>query len=329
MIDRRTFLCGLTLWTLSAPLAVEAQPAGKVWRIGVLTSAACPDEAGPPLRMLSEGLRERGHTVGKTVVFECQRSDEGSEVRFRELAADLVRLKVDLIIGVSSAATRALRTATKTIPIVALDSETDPVASGLASSLAKPGGNITGIFLDAPEISGKRLQLLKEAVPRLSRVVALWDASTDPTPLRATETAARSLGLHLRTVTIRSPKDLEGAFRTAAKEQADGVVLLGSALMRFHLARIVDLALQRRLPTIAHFPHWAQDGVLMSYGPDLGLLYRQAASFVDRILKGAVPGELPIERPTKFELVINLKTAKSLGLTIPPSVLGRADQVIQ
>ena len=283
----------------------------------------------PPGRMLSEGLRERGHTVGKTVVFECRRSDEGLEVRFRQLAADLVRLEVDLIIGISSAAIRALWRSTTTIPIVAIDVETDPVGSGLAVSLARPDGNITGIFLDAPEISGKRLQLLKEAVPRLSRVVVLWDASTDPTMLRATETAARSLGLHLRTVTIRSPQELEGAFRTAAKEHADGVVLLGSGLMRFHLARIVDLSLQRRLPTIAHYSHWAQDGVLMSYGPDLGLLYRQAASFVDRILMGAVPGELPIERPTKFELVINLKTANALGLTIPPSVLGRADQVIQ
>jgi putative ABC transport system substrate-binding protein len=311
-----------------APLAAHGQQTGKVWRVGVLTSAVCPDEPGPG-RMLSEGLRERGHTVGKTVMFECRRSDEGREERFRQLAADLVRLKLDLIIGVSSAAIGALRLATKTIPIVAIDAETDPVGSGLAVSLARPDGSITGIFLDAPEISGKRLQLLKEAVPRLARVVALWDASTDPTMLRATEMAARSLGLHLRTVTIRSPQDLESAFGTAAKEKADGVVLLGSGLMAFHLAKIADLALQRRLPTIAHFPHWAQGGVLMSYGPDLGLLYRQVASFVDRILRGAVPGELPIERPTKFELVINLKTAKALGLTIPPSVLGRADEVIQ
>lgn len=328
-MNRRTFLCGLTLAALAAPLAGEAQQAGQVWRIGFLTSAPCPDEAGRPGRMLSEGLRERGHTVGKTVVFECRRSDEGSEGRFRELAADLVRLKVDLIIGISSAATRALRSATKTIPIVALDSETDPVASGFALSLAKPGGNITGIFLDAPEIHGKRLQLLKEAVPRLARVVALWDASTDPMPRRATEAAARSLGLHLWTVTVRSQEDMEVAFRTAKKEQADAVVLLGSALMRFHLARIVNLARQGHLPTIAHFPHWAQDGVLMSYGPDLGHLYGQVASFVDRILNGAMPGDLPIERPTRYDLVINLKTAKAIGLTIPPSLLLRADHVIE
>ena len=207
------FAVSLTL----APLAAQGQQAGKVWRIGVLTSAVCPDEAGPPGRMLSEGLRERGHTVGKTVVFECRRSDEGLEVRFRQLAADLVRLKVDLIIGISSAAIRALWRATTTIPIVAIDVETDPVGSGLAVSLARPDGNITGIFLDAPEMSGKRLQLLKEAVPRLSRVAVLWDASTDPTMLSATETAARCLrGLSESTSSSAPPRASDSARRAIA-----------------------------------------------------------------------------------------------------------------
>ena len=325
---------GLTLTTLVAtvlllvatPLAAEAQEAGKVWRIGYLTSGRCPDESSAGGLML--GLRERGHVVGKTVVFECRRSDEGREERFRELAADLVRLKVDLIIGVSSVATRALRPATDTIPIVALDLETDPVVSGLAVSLARPGGNITGIFLDALEMNGKRLQLLKEVVPRLSRVAALWDASMDAAPLRATETAARALGLHLQAVALRSEKDFDAAFRTAANGQAGGVVLLESPLMRLHQKRIVDLALKGGLPTIARDPQFAQGGGLMSYGPDVRQLFQQLASFVDRILKGAPPGQLPIERPTRFYLVVNLKAAKALGLQISPALLLQADHVI-
>ena len=206
----------LTLSLFALLLVAKTQPEEKVWRIGFLTSAACPDEVGPPGRMLLEALRERGYTVGKTVVFECRRSDEGTEKRFRDLAADLVRLKVDLILGVGSAATRALRPATKTIPIVAIDLETDPVGSGLAVSLAGPGGNITGVFLDVPEISGKRLQLLAEAVPRLSRVVALWDASTDPT-MEVHERRRMSRGDDAQLLSPRSPAWLLGGLDTTVR----------------------------------------------------------------------------------------------------------------
>jgi len=322
-----TLATAVALLLCVAPLAA-AQEAGKVWRIGFLTSGGCPDESSAAGLMLFEGLRARGYVVGKTVVFECRRSDEGREERFRELAAELVRLKVDLIIGISSAATRALRPTTKTIPIVALDLETDPVGSGLAASLARPGGNITGVFLDAPEMNGKRLQLLKEAAPWLSRVAALSDATMDAVPLKAMETAARSLNLRLQTVEIRSPKDFDAAFRTVAREHAGGIVVLESPLTRLHQKKIVDLALKAGLPTIARDPLFAQAGGLMSYGPDVRQLFQQLASFVDRILKGAPPGQLPIERPIRFYLVVNLKTAKALGLQIPPALLLQADQVI-
>jgi putative ABC transport system substrate-binding protein len=279
--------------------------------------------------MLVEGLQARGHVVGDTLVFVCRNADEGEAARFRALAAELVRLKVDLIIGVSSAATRAIRPEAGTIPIVALDLETDPVASGLAVSLARPGGNITGIFLDALEMNGKRLQLLKEAVPTISRVVALWDPSMDAGPLRALETAAVSLNLRVKGIAIRSPKDFEAAFRTAAREHANGIVLIESPLMRIHQKRLVDLALQDRLPIVARDQRFAQGGGLMSYGPDVPQIFRQAVSFVDRILRGARPGDLPIERPSRFYFVVNLRTAKALGLTIPASVLARADQIIE
>ena len=311
------------------PLAAEAQLARKVWRVGFLTSAGCPVESSAMGPTLVEDLRARGHVVGETLVFVCRNSDEGEDARFRALAAELVRLKVDLIIGVSSAATRALRREAGTIPIIALDMETDPVASGLAVSLARPGGSITGIFLDALEMNGKRLQLLKEAVPSLSRVVALWDPSMDAGPLRAAETAAVPLKLRVQGIAIRSPKDFEPAFRTAARQHADGILLIESPLMRIHQTRLVDLALQGRLPTIARDQRFAQGGGFMSYGPDVPQMFRQAISFVDRILRGARPGDLPIERPSRFYFVVNLRTAKALGLTIPTAVLARADQIIE
>lgn len=320
---------------LLAPCGAWAQPRpgptpapAKVARIGCLSSGDCPGDT-PTSAAFIEGLRDRGYVIGQNIAIECRYSGEATDEQFRRFAAELVRLEVDVIFAVSSTATRAVRPATSTIPIVALDLETDPVASGLARSLAWPGGNITGIFLDALELNGKRLELLRQVVPRLSRVAALWDASMDPAPLRATEAAMRAAGVSLRTIAIRSPKDLDAAMRAAAKERMDAVVVIQSPILDVHKKTIIDLALQSRLPTIALFPTFVQDGGLMSYGPDVRDLFRYSTSFIERILKGAKPGNIPIERPTRFYLGLNLKTAKALGLTIPPSLLLRTDHLIQ
>ncbi len=276
-----------------------------------------------------EGLRTRGYVVGQTIAIECRSSDQADDQRFRAMAGELIEAKVDVIVGISSTATRALTPLTRTIPVVALDLETDPIASGLAASLARPGGNVTGIFLDAVEVSGKRLEVIRELVPRLSRVAVLWDASFDPAPLRAAEVAARAIGIELRTLAIRRPEEFGGAFEAAVRERTGAVVIIQSPFMDVHGAEIAALALKRRLPAAGLVPTFVKQGGLVSYGPDVLELFRHLGSFVDRILKGARPGELPIERPTRLYLAINLKTAKALGVTVPTSLLARADQVIE
>jgi putative ABC transport system substrate-binding protein len=310
--------------------AVCAQVAAKVPRLGVLTpGGGCPGDSSRPTTMFFEALKIQGYVPGQSLRIECGYSDNLSDEEFRRLATELVRLDVDAIFAVSSTATRAVRPATTTIPIVALDLETDPIGSGLAASMGRPGGNITGIFLDARELNAKWIELLRHAVPKLSRVVALWDATMDPTPMRQTETVARSLGIQLQVVAIRSPSDLDAALRTAARDRVDAVLVMQSPITDVHRKKVADLALQSRLPTIAMFPTFARDGGLMTYGPDIEQLFNHAGLVVGKVLKGARPAETPIERPTHFYFVINLKTARTLSLTLPPALVQRANEAIR
>jgi putative ABC transport system substrate-binding protein len=330
-MNRRTFLS--IAGTLVTPLVVEGQQKGKVYRVIELNPIppATPGTqqlANGPYKVFRQALRELGYVQGMNIVVE-DRFAGGSEERLREYAAEGVRLKADVILAVSSAAVRMAANATKTIPIVGLDLESDPVASGLVASLARPGGNLTGFFLDLPELNGKRLELLKEAIPGIARVAFLLDATMDSAPRRAAEIAARQLGLSLQLVEARGARDLEGALHAAVRGGSRALMIHESPLLSTQPQRIADLTVKHRLATTGIFAHVAEAGILMSYGPNLNELFRQSATYVDRILKGTGPGDLPVQRPAKFDLVINLKTAKALGLTIPPSLLLRADQIIE
>ena len=307
--------------------AAEAQQPTKVFRIIELNPIP-PDVPLEPQRVFRQTLRELGYVQAENILIE-DRFAAGSEDRLREYATEAVRLKVDVILAISSSAVQAATKATKTIPIVGMDLESDPVASGFVSSLARPGGNVTGLFLDLPELAAKRLELLKEAIPGIARVAVLWDPSMNTVPLRATEVAARSLGLHLQIVEARRPSDFEGAFRAAVNGRNRALMVIQSPMFASHPKLIVDLAAKHRLPTTSIFSYFTEAGLLMSYGPNLNDLFRQAAIYVDKILRGARPSELPVQRPTRFELIVNVKAAKALGLTMPPSRLLRADQVIE
>jgi putative tryptophan/tyrosine transport system substrate-binding protein len=314
-----------------APLAAEAQSAGGIPRVGLLRPGAPTDAADrSSIGAFLMGLQEAGYAQGKNVHLESRyaHADLG---RFPALARELVALKVAAIVTSNPYATRAAREASSTVPIiVALDYETDPVASGWIASLAQPGGNLTGVFLDQPEMSGKLLQLLKEGVPGLAKVAVLWDETIGRDQFSATEAAARAVGLTLASLGVRRAQDLSGAFGTAARERATGLVVLTSPLLSLNRARISELALKHRLPGITLFTNFPTFGFLMAYGPNQPDAFRRAASqYVARILSGTRSAELPVQRPEKFELVINLKTARALGLTIPPSLLQRADQVIE
>jgi len=309
-----------------APEPVRPKP---IPRIGYLTSGVCPGEERGAPGPVFEGLRAHGYEVGKTIAIECRLSKQSDDQRFREMAKELIDAKVDLIVGISSTATRAITALTQTIPVVVIDLETDPVASGLAASLGRPGGNVTGIFLDAVELSGKRLQVIRELRPGVSRVAVLSDASMDPAPVRAAQVAAESLGVQLQMLAVRHPEEIGGALQAAVRGRAGAVMLVPSPFMDVNGPTIAALLLERRLPSAGLLPSFVRDGGLVSYGPDVLELFRHVGSFVDRILKGARPGEVPIERPTRFYLAINLKTAKALGVTVPPAVLARGDQVIE
>ena len=306
----------------------EAQQPGKVPRIGYL-SATSPSVNPTRIEAFRQGLRELGYVEGKNIIIEW-RYAEGNLDRLRELAAELVRLKVDLIVSAGPQPTRAAKEATTTIPIV-MGYDSDPVGSGFVASLARPGGNITGLSALFPELSGKRLELLKEIVPRLSRV-AVFGTSTWPgnaQALRETELAAGALGVQLQYLDVRGPKDVETAFRAAGKGRAEAVLVLTSSVLNSHRIQVADLAVKNRLPAVYGAPQYVEDGGLLSYAPSYTDLFRRAATYVDKILKGAKPADLPVEQPTKFEFVINLKAAKQIGLTIPPNVLARADKVIK
>jgi len=320
-------------WLLAAILLVsihqaEAQQPTKIPRIGYLGVNSL--NVNPDRReAFRQGLRELGYVEGKNIVIEW-RSAEGKQDRLPALAAELVSLKVDIIITGGPPSTRAAKQATVTIPIVTAQYP-DPVGDGLVVSLARPGGNITGLATLAPGISGKLLELLKEVVPKLSRVAVLG-TSTQPgnaQSLSETELAARAFGVQLEYLDVRGPEDIETAFRAAGKEHAEAVLVLQSPVFFLQQTQIAKLAVKSRLPAIFPQSGFVEAGGLMYYGPNTTDLFRRAAAYVDKILKGAKPGELPIEQPTKFELVINLKAAKQIGLTIPPNVLARADRVIR
>jgi putative tryptophan/tyrosine transport system substrate-binding protein len=323
-------ITGLTLGALlfAFSLSAEAQQPIKIPRIGYLGGAS-PSLAAARIEAFRQGLRELGYVEGKNVVIEY-RYAEGKLDRLPALAAELVRLKVDIIVTAAPSVTQAAREATNTIPIV-MTNEADPVGTGFVTSLARPGGNVTGLSTLAPELSGKRLELLKEVVPKLSRV-AVFGTSTQPgyaQGLRETKLAARAFGVHLQALDVLDPKDIETAFREASKRRADGVLVLPSPVFNSHRTQVVELPVKSRLPAIYYAAEWVEEGGLMSYGTNFVDLYRRAAIYVDKILKGAKPADLPVEQPTKFELVINLKTAKQIRLTIPPTVLARADRVIR
>jgi putative tryptophan/tyrosine transport system substrate-binding protein len=316
----RRLLIVLPVAIVLGPACVSAQLTGKTPRVGYLVITG----TGASLR---EGLRALGYEEGRTIIVEL-RSAEGHVDRIPALAAELVRLNVDVIVAGGSEALEAARRATSSIPIVMLGLA-DPVATGLVSSLARPGGNITGLTMGGPEVAGKRLEFLKEAMPGLSRVALLRDPSSDPGTLPEAESAARTLRLKAQILTVQAPADFEGAFAAAKRERAEAIHVNETSMLFAHRSRLADLAARGRLPMVGVFRQSAEAGYLITYGPDMPALFRRTATYVDRILKGDKPGNLPIEQPTKFELAINLKTAKALGLTIPPSVLGRADQVIQ
>ncbi len=303
----------------------DAQQPAKIPRIGVLRPGSPPD---PSIEAFQQGLRELGYAEGRNIGIEY-RWTEGRDERLPDLAADLVRLKVDVIVT-SGPGTLAAKRATTTIPIV-MQISIDPVKLGLVASLARPGGNITGLATSTEDVPGKWLELLKELLPRVSRVAVLFDStSVSAAQLKAVDAAASTLGVRLHRLKVERPDDLGAAFAEAHRNHAEGLIVFGSAFVFAHRARFAELAANHRLPAIYDQKAFVVgSGGLMSYGPNVQDLFRRAATYVDKILKGAKPGDLPVEQPTKFELVVNLKTAKALGLTIPQSILIRADEVIQ
>ncbi len=323
----------LALGILVAPLAGNAQQPAKVPRVGYLSMQSRSDPTSTRLyEAFQQGLREHGYIEGQTIAMEL-RFAEGRLERLPDLAAELVRLKVDLIIAHTTPAARAAKRATATIPIVFIPLA-DPIASGLVASLARPGGNITGPSFLGAELVPKRLELLKEAVPGMTRVGILShpgvpSESTLRIMLEEAEAAARVLGVRLQRLEVQGPNDFDRAFAAMSRERASGLIVLPSQMFLSERRRIVDLAGKNRLPAIYYFREFAEAGGLMSYGPNYPELVRRTATYVAKILKGAKPADLPVEQPTRFDLVINLKAVKALGLTIPPSILVRADQVIQ
>jgi putative tryptophan/tyrosine transport system substrate-binding protein len=313
---------------LTVGVIAQAQQPTKVPRIGYLSGASLSAISGR-IEAFRQGLRELGYVEGKNIIIEW-RWAEGKPDRLPDLAVELVRLKVDLIISAGPAVTRPAKEATNTIPIV-MAQDNDPVGNGFIASLARPGGNITGLATLAPELSGKQLELLKEIIPRLSRVAVLG-TSTEPgnaQTLREIELAAAALKMKIQSLDLLGPTDFETAFKAAKKGRAEAALVLVSTVFNSHRTEVIELAVKSQLPAIFYSAEYAELGGLMAYGPSYTDLYRRLATYVDKILKGAKPADLPVEQPSKFEFVINLKTAKQIGLTIPPNVLVRADKVFK
>ena len=320
------FVVALALGLAAALLASGAQQVGAVPRIGFLSPGVA---ASPPTAAFRHGLRELGYVEGQNILVEY-RSGDGDAARLAALATELVRLRVEVLVATNNPAVLAAKQATSNVPIVCVACS-DPVATGLVASLAHPGGNVTGLSLVTPELSGKRLQLLRETLPRIARVALLWDAGHVGMAdrVKETETAARQLGVTLHVEWVRDPANLDRAFANLAQARPDAFLTTVEPFTEGHRQRIVDFAAQHRLPAIYEDREFVDAGGLMAYGPSLTANYRRAAAYVDKILKGARPAEIPVEQPTKFEMVVNLKTAKAIGLTIPQSVLIRADEVIR
>ena len=328
-MERRTFLAMVPGSLLAAPRVAEAQQPGKVWRIGVLSSGSSSAAREARIDAFKRGLRELGYVEGRNIVIES-RWGQGQYENLPGLAAELVRLKMDVILTAAVPAIRAAKEATRTIPIV-MAVVVDPVETGLVASFARPGGNITGLSVRTPELVGKQFGLLKEIVPKASRVAVLWNPGNlgNPPQLRAAELAARTLGMRLQSLEARNPREIDSAFAAMTKEAAAALVVLVDTMFIDRRTQIADLAARRRLPAVYGGLEHVESGGLLAYAPNFLDNYGRAAVFVDKILRGANPGDLPIEQSTKFELVINLKTAKALGLTVPPTVLARADAVIE
>jgi ABC-type uncharacterized transport system substrate-binding protein len=314
---------GLTL----APLAAEAQPAGKVWRIGVLSPGVPADS--PPLEAFRQGLHGLGYIEGRNTIIDEQFAGDRNE-RLGDLARDLVLARVDVIFAINTPAALAAKKATKTIPIV-VTRVSDPIGAGLVASLAYPGGNVTGLSTVSPELSGKRLELLREALPGVQRVTVLWNSANigHTANVREMEAAGPRLRLAVSALEVRGEQDVSTAIQTAVNTRAGALVVIDDLVISSHQSRILAIASKYKLPVISQFREFCEAGGLMAYGPNNAEMFRRAAFFIDKILKGAKPADLPVEQPTKFELVINLKTAKALGLTIPQALLQRADQVIE
>jgi putative tryptophan/tyrosine transport system substrate-binding protein len=321
---RRDFMALVSGGVAAWPLGALAQGADKIWQMGFIAQGY-----ERFYDALFEGLRELGYAEGRNLMVE-RRYAEGHADRFPEFAAEMVRLKVDIIIVTTTPAALAVKNATTTIPVV-FPNAISPVESGVVASLAQPGGNVTGGAAQTAALSTKRLAILKEVVPGLSRGAVLWNAANPALayPWRQSQSAADALGITLRSVEVRDPKDIEAAFAVIAQEQPDALIVLQDALTLQHRKEIIDFAAQKRLPGMFVAKEWVVAGGLMSYGESLPDMYRRGAYFVDKILKGAKPADLPVEQVTKFELVLNLQTAKAMGLTIPPTILATAEEVIE
>ena len=330
MIGRHRFIIGIAVYLFCAPLAVDAQQAGKVPRVGVLFAGSRSDPAFQrAVDAFQQGLVELGYVEGQSIAIEY-REAQGKYERLPDLAAELVRLKVDVIVGATVPTIQAARQATKTIPIV-MTLIADPVATGLVANVARPAGNITGLSTMAPDLMGKQLELLREVLPKASRVAVLWNPAnpSNALQLREAQDAARALGVRLQPLEVRDPTEFEKAFAAMTRERAGALLVLSDSTLLTQRERIADLAAKSRLPAVSGMRAHAEAGGLIAYGANIFDIWRRAATYVDKILKGAKPGDLPVEQPTKFELVINLKTAKALGLTIPQALLIRADEIIQ
>ena len=328
-MDRRTFLAGTSVMLLAAPLVARAQAPATIPRVGFI-EAISPSPGQPTLNAFRQGLRELGYSEGRTIVIEDRWAEE-QPARFPDLVAELLRRKVEVLVVGSAPGARAAQQATRTLPIVFVG-VADPIAQGIVPSLARPSGNATGLsYALAEGFAGKWVELLKAAVPNASRLAALWSPTGPHSAIEVQEAhvAAQSLGLTLQAMEVRERNELEHALRTLVSAHAEALLVPATPLFFSERARIVALTVQHRLPAMFFGREFVELGGLMAYGPSLREQFRRAAAYVDKILKGAKPADLPVEQPTKFELVINLKTAKALGLTIPPSLLARADEVIQ
>jgi ABC-type uncharacterized transport system substrate-binding protein len=322
---RRVIVLALVIGAMITPPAADAQSARKTALVGVLGIG--PNSPGNRA-MFVKGLAEHGYAEGRQVAFvEHHAGDDPARVA--DAASALLRARPDVIFVRGPAATAAAAHATTTVPIVAVDLESDPVAMRFAKTLARPGGNVTGVFMDLPEMSAKQLQLLREIAPGLSRVALLGDLKGNAAQFQATARAAQSFGVQVESLDVRTPADLDSAMEAARRRGAGAVIIFSSPVVFRYSVRLADLARDKRLPSVSLFTPFAEAGGLLSYGPNLGEAFRRCGNYVARVLGGAKPAELPIERPERFELVINLRTARLLGLTVPPSLLARAEQIIE